>query len=124
MRTTRLTKGLVVASIVALASLPFWGINQFWIFFVTVTITQTIVLASLNITLGYAGLISLGHNALYAIGGYATAYFSVSRGVPVGVAILLGAAFGCGAGVALALTTFRTRAVYFGIITLAFLFLT
>jgi ABC-type branched-subunit amino acid transport system ATPase component/ABC-type branched-subunit amino acid transport system permease subunit len=124
MRTTLLTKFLVVAGLATVACIPFMGVNQFWIFFITVTLTQAIVLASLNITLGYAGLISLGHNALYAIGGYATAYFSVTVGLPVWASIVLGLAFGALAGVALALTTFRAKAVYFGIITLAFLFLT
>lgn len=124
MRTTALTKWMVVIGLAVVASIPFMDVNQFWIFFITVTLTQAIVLASLNITLGYAGLISLGHNALYAIGGYATAYFTVSRGVPVWAGIVLGTAFGALAGMALALTTFRARAVYFGIITLAFLFLT
>jgi ABC-type branched-subunit amino acid transport system ATPase component/ABC-type branched-subunit amino acid transport system permease subunit len=124
MRTTRLTRGIVVGGIALVASIPFMGINQFWIFFITVTITQAILLSSLNLTLGYAGLISLGHNALYAVGGYATAYFTVTMGLPVAVGIVLGLAFGALAGCALALTTFRARAVYFGIITLAFLFLT
>jgi branched-chain amino acid transport system permease protein len=124
MRTTRLTKGIVIGGIALVASIPFMRVNQFWIFFITVTITQAILLSSLNITLGYAGLISLGHSALYAVGGYATAYFTVTAGLPVAFGIGLGLAFGALAGCALALTTFRARAVYFGIITLAFLFLT
>jgi len=124
MRTTRLTQLMFVLGIGAVALIPLSGVNQFWIFFITVSIVQAILLASLNVTLGYAGLISLGHNALYAIGGYATAYFTVSIGLPVGFGILLGLAFGVLAGIALALTTLRARAVYFGIITLAFLFLT
>jgi ABC-type branched-subunit amino acid transport system ATPase component/ABC-type branched-subunit amino acid transport system permease subunit len=48
----------------------------------------------------------------------------VSHGVPVGISIVAGMAFGALAGGALALTTYRAKAVYFGIITLAFLFLT
>jgi ABC-type branched-subunit amino acid transport system ATPase component/ABC-type branched-subunit amino acid transport system permease subunit len=124
MRTTRITKGIVIGGVALVASIPFMRVNQFWIFFITVTITQAILLSSLNLTLGYAGLISLGHNALYAVGGYATAYFTVTAGLPVAFGIVLGLVFGALAGVALAMTTFRARAVYFGIITLAFLFLT
>src|SRR5690349_19276689 len=86
--------------------------------------TQALLLGSLNLTLGYAGLVSLGHVALYAIGGFATAYFTASRGLPVPVGILLGMTFGAAAGALLALPAWRARAVYFGIITLAFLFLT
>lgn len=124
MRTTLLTRVMVVVGIVALVLLPFAHINQFWIFFITVTLAQTMLLASLNLTLGYAGLVSLGHNALYAIGGYATAYFTVSRGLPVPLGILSGMAFGAAAGALLALPAWRARAVYFGIMTLAFLFIT
>jgi ABC-type branched-subunit amino acid transport system ATPase component/ABC-type branched-subunit amino acid transport system permease subunit len=124
MRTTNLTKAIVVAALVALALVPLFHVNTFWIFFITVTITQTMLLASLNLTLGYGGLISLGHNALFAIGGYATAYFTTVRGIPVGAGIALGMAFGALAGFLLALPAVRARAVYFGIITLSFLFLT
>src|SRR5437879_5767063 len=124
MRTTFFTKIVVIGGIAALATLPFWGINEFWIYFITVTLTQTMLLASLNLTLGYAGLVSLGHVALYAIGGFATAYFTVTHGLPVAAGILCGMAFGAAAGALLALPAWRARAVYFGIITLAFLFLT
>lgn len=124
MRTTLLTRVLVVVGLSVLAVVPFMGVNRFWVFFITVTLIQTILLASLNLALGYAGLISLGHNALFAIGGYASAYFTVSRGLPVGLGILLGVVFGTGAGVALAIPAYRARAVYFAIVTLAFLFLT
>ena len=124
MRTTVLTRMIVVAGLAGLVSVPLLPINTFWVFFITVTLVQTILLVSLNLTLGYAGLISLGHNALFAVGGYATAYFTVSAGWPVGVGIVLGIVFGALAGIALALPTYRARAVYFGIITLAFLFLT
>ena len=124
MKTTWFTKAIVVFGIAALSLVPFTHVNQFWIFFITVTMAQTILLASLNLTLGYAGLVSLGHIALYAIGGFATAYFTVSRGLPVPVGILAGMIFGAAAGALLALPAWRARAVYFGIITLAFLFLT
>lgn len=124
MRTTRLTKALVLIGIAALAMLPFTAINTFWIFFITVTLTQAILLASLNLTLGYAGLISLGHNALAAVGGYASAYFTTSAGLPVWAGMILGIGFGVAAGFLLALPAYRARAVYFGIITLSFLFLT
>src|SRR5687767_7433878 len=102
MRLTWLTKALVVGGIGALACVPFMGVNQFWVFFITITLFQTMLLASLNLTLGYAGLVSLGHNALYAVGGYATAYFTVSRGFPVLLGIFLGMVFGATAGAVLA----------------------
>src|SRR5438067_10525194 len=124
MRTTLLTRLIVALGIPALAVIPFFHINEFWIFFIAVTIVQTMLLASLNLTLGYAGLVSLGHVALYAIGGFATAYFTVTHGLPVYAGILCGMAFGAAAGALLALPAWRARAVYFGIITLAFLFLT
>ena len=123
MRLTLLTKALVIGGIAALAAVPFMGINQFWVFFITITFFQTMLLASLNLTLGYAGLVSLGHNALFAVGGYATAYFTVSRGAPVMLGIFLGMVFGAMAGMLLSLPAYRARAVYFGITTLSFLFI-
>ncbi len=43
---------------------------------------------SLTLIAGTVGMISLGHAALLAIGGYASALLSLDLGVPVGLAIL------------------------------------
>ena len=80
----------------------------------------SIAAASLNMILGYGGLVSFGHAAFFGIGGYVIGIFSAS-GVDSGwlqwpVALL---AAGLWAALVGALSL-RTRGVYFIMITLAF----
>lgn len=80
----------------------------------------SIAAVSLNMILGYGGLVSFGHAAFFGIGGYAVGILS-ANGLGSGwlqwpVAILASAAWAAVIG-ALSL---RTRGVYFIMITLAF----
>ena len=74
---------------------------------------------SLDLLVGYAGLISLGHAAFLATGAYATASFTIFLGWPVSAATL--AAVGCGAALAAVVGAFaiRVSGVFFIMITLA-----
>ena len=74
---------------------------------------------SLDLLVGYAGLVSLGHAAFFAAGAYATASFTVFLGWPVSAATL--AAAGCAAALATAVGVFAVRVggVFFIMITLA-----
>lgn len=75
---------------------------------------------SLNLVLGYAGLVSFGHAAYVGLGAYVTAIL-ISEGVPSGGVHLL-ATVVLSALVALVIgaISLRTRGVYFIMITLAF----
>jgi len=92
--------------------------------FLLTLFTRIIILAlaavSLNLILGYGGMMSFGHAAYLGIGGYAVgilAFEGVTSGfVQWPVALVVSAAFALVIG-ALSL---RTRGVYFIMITLAF----
>ena len=75
---------------------------------------------SLNLILGYGGLVSFGHAAYLGIGGYAVAIFAF-YGVHDGF-LQWGVAIGASALVALAIgaVSIRTSGIYFIMITLAF----
>ena len=75
---------------------------------------------SLDLLVGYAGLVSLGHAAFFATGAYATASFTVFLGWPVSAATV--AAVGCAAALAGVAGVFvvRVGGVFFIMITLAF----
>ena len=93
-------------------------------FFVMTLFTRIVILAlaatSLNLILGYGGMVSFGHAVYLGIGGYAVgilAYEGVVSGfLQWPVAVLASALFALIIG-ALSL---RTRGVYFIMITLAF----
>ena len=78
-----------------------------------------ILAMSLDLLVGYAGLISLGHAAFFAVGAYATAAFTVFLGWPVSAATL--ASVACAAALAAVAGVFviRVGGVFFIMITLA-----
>jgi branched-chain amino acid transport system permease protein len=75
---------------------------------------------SVDLLLGYVGLLSFGHAAFWGVGAYAAAIVAKSTGVPFVVAALIGA----GASALLALPfgflATRRRGIYFAMVTLAF----
>lgn len=74
----------------------------------------------LNIIVGVAGLLFLGHAAFYAIGAYSYALLSQYFGVGFWVALPLGGIIAALAGVALAFPVLRLRGDYLAIVTLGF----
>ena len=112
-----------IALLVALVLLPVY-VEATGSRFLLTLFTRIVILAiaavSLNLILGYGGMMSFGHAAYLGIGGYAVGILAF-EGVPSGfvqwpVALLVSALFALVIG-ALSL---RTRGVYFIMITLAF----
>jgi branched-chain amino acid transport system permease protein len=76
---------------------------------------------SLQLALGYTGLLNLGHIAFYAIGAYISALLTLN-GVPFIVAFLLAGVGSFIVGALLALPTKRLRGDYLALATLGFSF--
>jgi len=94
--------------------------QQFYISFGTRILIYAMAAASLNLVLGYGGMVSFGHAAFFGAGAYIVGILAV-EGVrsawitwPAAVATAAGAALVIGA------LSLRTRGVYFIMITLAF----
>lgn len=106
-----------------LAALPFVAQamgEPFYIDLVRRIMIFAIAAVSLNLILGYGGLVSFGHAAYLGVGGYAVgilAYYGIFNG-PLQWAVAIGAS----ALVALAIgaISIRTSGIYFIMITLAF----
>jgi branched-chain amino acid transport system permease protein len=122
-RTLDLRTVVVVLLLIALVLLPVY-VELTGSRFLLTLFTRIVILAlaavSLNLILGYGGMMSFGHAAYLGIGGYAIgilAFEGVTSGlVQWPVALLVSALFALVIG-ALSL---RTRGVYFIMITLAF----
>ncbi len=123
--TAKLTvRNVVVAALlIALALLPVYaefGGNRFVLTLFTRIVILAMAAVSLNLILGFGGMMSFGHAAYLGIGGYAVgilAHEGVTSGfVQWPVALAVSALFALVIG-ALSL---RTRGVYFIMITLAF----
>lgn len=80
-----------------------------------------IILAiSLNLIVGYAGQVSLGHAAFFGIGAYISALTSLLWHFPFPLAALSAMLFTGGCGLALGLPTLRLKEDYLAIVTLGF----
>ena len=108
-----------------LAALP-WLLQLMGLEFYTVVVTRVLIFAiaasSLNLILGFGGLVSFGHAAFMGLGGYTVG--ALVNGGGLGQQALLAwplamAVSACAAWL-VALVALRTRGVYFIMITLAF----
>ena len=79
-----------------------------------------ILAVSLNLIIGFAGQVSLGHAAFYGIGAYASTLTAMSFNLPYPVLALLAMLAGGLCGLALGLPTLRLREDYLAIVTLGF----
>jgi branched-chain amino acid transport system permease protein len=116
-------KALPFCAAALATALPFvlhaFGLD-FYLSLASRIVVYAIAATSLNLVLGYGGMVSFGHAAFVGLGAYVTAVM-ISEGVPNGVlhlaatlAVTAAAAFVIGA------ISLRTRGVYFIMITLAF----
>jgi len=118
LRTVALLVGLVL-----LAALPPVAMaldEPFYIDLFRRILIFAIAALSLNLILGYGGMVSFGHAAYLGIGGYSVgilAYYGIDNGF-----LQWGVAIGASALVALAIgaVSIRTSGIYFIMITLAF----
>jgi len=113
---TRLLGSLTV---VVLAVLP-WVLARHQLSLLTDLLIFGLFALSLDLILGYTGMVSFGHAAYFGLGAYGSALTLIHFGQPIPVALLAGAAL---AGlVAAPVGWFSTRAtgIYFAMLTLAF----
>jgi len=111
-----------VWGLMALAALAALGavLSPFQAIFVSQMLIAGLLAVSLNLILGYGGMVHFGHAAFYGIGAYAVALLATRYNVPVFAAMLI-APF-VSALIAIPVGWFCVRRVrlYFAILTLAF----
>ncbi|MCA3188266.1 MAG: branched-chain amino acid ABC transporter permease, partial [Cupriavidus sp.] len=95
--------------------------HKYYIELLSKVMIMAIFALSLQLLIGYTGLVSLGHAAYFAMAAYATAMLAPQGGAGNGWLLMLGAV---GAAGLLALVVgamvLRTRGIYFIMVTLAF----
>ena len=121
MNAERFLRLLMALAVTALALFPLAGDNTFYLQLLTKVMIMAILAMSLDLLVGYTGLVSLGHAAVFGIAGYALAliqpkYDPMSVFITLPAALALCALFSLITG-ALVL---RTRGIYFIMVTLAF----
>jgi branched-chain amino acid transport system permease protein len=126
-------RGLTLAWLLFLASIPLWLDNLYFLHVLIMTGIFVIAAMSLNLLLGYTGQLSLGHVAFFGIGAYtsslATLGFSVhllpdwqvsADPKPVWFGMLLGTVVAGLFGWAIGRLAFKVRGAYFVIVTISF----
>ncbi len=87
--------------------------------YINIAIIYAISVEGLNLLLGVAGQISLGHAAFMAIGGYTSALLVMKLGVPSLVGILAGAIVAGLFGLIIGFPSLRLKGFYLAIATMA-----
>ncbi len=104
---------LVVAAVAALSP------NDFYLSFATRLAYYGIYAMSLNILVGEAGLMSLGHSAFFGVAAYCVGWLT-TNGVPGWTAVAAALALGTSLGLATGAVAVRVAGTSFMMITLAF----
>ena len=112
-----------IAGLVAALALP-WALQaagvDFYLSVVSRMVVYAIAATSLNLLIGYGGMISLGHAAFFGLGAYSTGVL-LSEGVQsAGLHLLVIIAVVGLVALVIGAISLRTRGVYFIMITLAF----
>jgi len=101
-------------------ALPHMMDNTYYLGLVNYMILFSILCMGLNLILGYAGLLSLGHAAFYGLGGYTTAILITRYGVGFLPCLILSGVIALLFGILLGLPTRKVRGDYFCLLTIAF----
>lgn len=76
-----------IATVAALAAVPTLGANPYTLHVLSLVGIYAIVAMGLNLVFGYAGQISLGHAAYFAVGAYTSALLTIHLEVPFAVGL-------------------------------------
>ena len=110
---------LAIGALLALA-LPWWAGDQYQLHLAALICVYWIMIAGLNLVVGYTGQLSIGHVGLLAIGAYAFAILAGKFGWHPALAVAAAGALGGLCGLGLGLPSLRLPGFYFAMATMAF----
>ncbi len=93
--------------------------NTYWLFILNHIAIATIGAVGLNLLIGYTGLISLGHGALFGVGAYTAAILVAKLGVPFWISLVCAGLLTALVGMVLGMPSARLKHLYLIISTLA-----
>ena len=119
---------LIILVLAFLASLPLYA-GTYYTFLAVLSFIYIIISIGLNILTGYAGLFSLGHAGLAAIGAYTSAILSkalmpipwiADPGFHVLIGVIAGVILSCLVGALLAYPALKAKGPYLAMVTISF----
>ncbi|GAA3818337.1 branched-chain amino acid ABC transporter permease [Sphaerisporangium flaviroseum] len=109
---------MMAALLMAACYAPF-QLPPFRVFQFTMVLVYAVALLGLNLLVGHAGQISLGHGAFFGIGAYVTAIMLDRWDMPHVATLPIAAAVAFALGLGLGLPAMRLRGLYLALVTLA-----
>lgn len=110
----------VLGFLVLLLALPHLVTNDYYVSVLILSIFHAIIAVGLNLLLGYAGQISLGHAAFYGLAAYTSAIATTSFGLPVWAGGLIALALVSVVAFLIGIPTLKLSGHYLGMATLGF----
>lgn len=107
---------LPALALVCLALAPFAGAYPV---FILKVLCFALFASAFNLLIGYVGLLSFGHAALFGGAGYVAGYAMKAWGVTPELGLLLGTVTGAALGAGMGALAIRRHGIYFAMITLA-----
>jgi branched-chain amino acid transport system permease protein len=105
-------------ALAGLLTVPYWMPGVYYVNVSSQILFYAIFALGLNVLVGYAGLVSLGHAGLFGIAAYATGYM-LQTGFGHSAAIIIAIAIGLAATAVYAVLSLRATGIGFIMITLA-----
>lgn len=107
----------VIAGVVLVVPL---GLQDFHSQRWSLAVIYAIAALSLNVLIGYAGQISLGHQGFLGVGAFLSAYVVSAQGQSFWVALVVGALSGAVASLLMGVVALRVQGLYLALVTLAY----
>jgi ABC-type branched-subunit amino acid transport system permease subunit len=109
-----------LAAGIALIALPWWAADMYQLHLAQLIGAYWVLIAGLNLVVGFSGQLSVGHVGLLAIGAYAFAILAGTHGLHPALAVACAGGIGALCGMLLGLPSLRLPGFYFAMATLAF----
>jgi branched-chain amino acid transport system permease protein len=111
---------LLAVCIAGVIALPFIAPSRFWVTLATEIMILAIWALSLNLLVGYTGLVSFGHAAYFGLGAYGAALTMIHVAPNVFVGVIAGTLLACLAALMVGYFSVRLPGIAFSMLTLAF----
>ncbi len=116
--STYLGWAFAVAGVLILLVVP-TILTQYYVYLLATVFTTALLASSLNLVLGYGGLLHLHHGVFFGVGAYTVAIVMTKTSWPFAVAILLAPMVAALIALVIGWFCVRLRGLYFGMLTLA-----
>lgn len=117
-RSRQFWAGAAIAAVFLVV--PLLGIEEYWIYILTIGFYYAILASSWSLLVGYVGRISFAHAAMSGMGAYASVLLSTRLGFPLIVSIPLAGLTAALVGLVIGRLCLRLHGAYLGLTTIAF----